>query len=165
LPVTFNPYTAISNGASDTTQINAVIAGLNALLTGFGQGGSVAATGGPMTVTTTPTDVPSCTTTVTVTGSNAYAEVVATFDFANNATGTTNAAIGTLVVNGAAQTAEAHMQLTANNRATVSQSYKVPLSAVGSTTLKMQVAKDGGASVCTIFDTHTTLKVSVFDVP
>jgi hypothetical protein len=161
--VGFNPFSSISVGVSDTSQVNAVIAGLNALLTGFGKSGS-AASSGPLTVTTTPTDVPSCTMTVTVAGTNAYAEVTAVFDFANNATATTNVAIGTLVVAGVTQTAEAHMQLTANNRATVSQTYTVPLNA-GSTILKLQVAKDGGASTCTSFASHTTLSVTVFDIP
>lgn len=159
----FNPFAPIPAGVSDTTQMNAVIAGVNAFFTGLGQSGSAASSAG-LTVTTTPTDVPSCTKTVTVVGNNAFAEVEAVFDFGNDATGTTNVAIGTLVVAGATQTAEAHMVLTANVRASVAQTYTIPLP-LGSTTLKLQAAKNGGASTCTCFGTHTVLTVTVFDIP
>lgn len=159
----FNPYQQISVGQSDSTQINAPISGLNNVLTGFGQSATAAASA-TLTLTTSPVDVANCSITAVVAGANAFAIVIATFDFGNDVLVAGQTTIGTLVVNGSTQSAEVHLALLANARSTVGQSYTVPLSP-GSNVLKLQARKTAAGSVAGANATHTTITVILFDVP
>jgi len=160
--VGFNPFAPISVGVSDTTQINALIQGVNTFLTGMAQSSAVPATSA-LTVGTSSADVPGCSITVTVTGANAYALVTMVFDVQAIVTTSNNVFLGQLNVDGvgAPTYPEAHAD-DRTSRITPAQSTKVPLAA-GTHTLKLQAAKTPGGTF-TVMTSHTNLTVILFDL-
>ena len=156
----FTPFSSIPVGVSDTTQINAPIAGLNTLLAGLGQSAS-AASSTSLVATTTDTDVPGCSITVTVAGANAFALVTMVFDVQAFVTTTGNVFLGRLKVDGSGGFPEAHAD-DRTGRITTSQTMKVPLPA-GSHTLKLQAALTPAGGF-TVMPSHTNLTVTLFDI-
>lgn len=162
--MSFNPFASIQIGVSDTTQLNALISAANAFFTGLGQGGSAAASG-TLTLGTSLADIANCTKTVTVSGANAFAVVTGAFDMSKTAVAAT--AVGVLVVDGAAQAAQAIFSDSGNtitDRQTVCETWTIPLTA-GSHTLKLQASRSPGAGAVAANATNTVITVTVFDIP
>lgn len=157
----FNPYLPVSVGVSDTTPVNALIAGTNSLLTGLGQS-AAAACSLALVVNVAAADVPGCSVSVTVAGTNAFALITMVFDVQATVTTSNNVFIGSLLVDGLGGYPEAHAD-DRTSRITVAQTTKVGLAA-GNHTLKLQAAK-GPAGSFTAMATHTTLTVVLFDIP
>jgi hypothetical protein len=108
------------------------------------------------TVTTTATDIPGATTTVTTTVANTVVLVTAVFDVSSSGTGDTF--VGTLVVDGAAQSTSAITNQT--GRSAVAYSWAVTLATAASHTLKLQASKIGTANTVTTQITHTKIVVT-----
>jgi hypothetical protein len=159
--VSFNPLQPIPPGVSDTTQINGAIAAVNGVLAGLMQS-RTATCNTAITLTTSAQDVPNCSLTLTATGLNAFAQVVAVFDFGGD-TEDGMVYIGQLIVDGALQTGEAHGD-GAVGRATNAQVWQVQLSP-GSHTLKLQAQRGGGTTDKEVMAAHTRIAAFLFDIP
>lgn len=122
---------------------------------------SAAASGNLTTGSSTPADIPGATITITTVQNNASVLVNGVFDIMT-ATAANVAAIGTCLVDGAVQTAEAiRIIVTAQTRETVAQNWPISLPTPGSHTIKFQGACGGGSA--TFNQTHTTLTALVLD--
>lgn len=120
----------------------------------------------PLTLTTTVTDVPGCTATVTVVGANAYAIVTASVQFTVTASAGITMAVP-LYVDGVDQAVLGTVRDSADNIHDGHRSYtwKIPLTA-GSHTLKLRGSKSAALATCSVNNTAgTNIIVQVFDLP
>lgn len=164
--MSFIPLQSINQGVSDTTQLNALIDLMNRLATGLDSGTTVGTCSAALVLTTTLTDVPGCTVTITATGANAYAMVTGNAQFVvTGAAGITMACA--LFVDGVNQAALGTIRDSADNVHDGHRSFtwKIPLSA-GSHTLKLQGNKSAALATCSITNTAgSNIVVQLFDLP
>lgn len=120
--------------------------------------------GNQQTLTTSAVDSLNATVTFTTTTA-AICVVQASFDFDVSAGGSA-IALGNLVVDGATQNGEAHMNLnTTGTRHTVGQRWRFTLSGAGSHTVKLQVSKNAAAATAFADDNHTGFVLTVYEIP
>lgn len=117
------------------------------------------------TLTATKTDVPGTSLTITTQYPNAQAIVTAVFDLSRD--GTTgsegNHLIGYLLVDSVEQAGQALLRAVANARATVSQTYVVPLVAAGTHTIKLRVSTSATVGTQVVNAPHTRWSAIVID--
>lgn len=114
-----------------------------------------------LTLTASPQDVTDATITVTVAGTDAVAKINGVFDFAGTTVTSTATQVGVLAVDGVVQDGQAlFVPTAAGGRATVAQTWRVPLAA-GTHTLKLQAYKIGGTGTWVCYGTHTSISVTI----
>lgn len=150
------PFVSMANAVPGTiassSEYNKVVANVNQLNNTRTKYKKVAATTGTHTVTTSVTDVPGASVSVTTIEANTVVKVTAVFDVA----GTADTFIGTLVVNGgAAEAPEAHLQ--GGVRVSITQTWLVTLATATTHTLKLQMTKIGAAGTVSVFGPHTCI--------
>ena len=120
-------------------------------------------TGGQLALGTSEADCPSATVTFDTTGTTAVAVVHGVFDMEQTTPSGTTTNCGLLSVDGVTETKQALFRgLTANDRATVAQTWRKELAA-GSHTLKLRVKKTGSGGTLVCNDVHTSIVVTVYD--
>lgn len=120
-----------------------------------------------LTLTTTPTDVPGCSVTVSVVGASAYAVVTANAEFAVSVAAAGVLLSCSLLVDGVNQAALGTVRDSAEYIHDGHRSYtwKVPLSA-GSHTLKLSGSKSASGGTAAIANyAGSNIVVQVFDLP
>lgn len=152
-------------GVLATSYLNNPIVYLNTLLAGFAQSNSFACSA-DLTLTNATQDVAGCSTTVAVVGANALAIVIGTFDGNVSVSSAGILMQGKCALDGTAQSAVALLKDNgANTRATVAQTWTLPL-VTGSHIIKLQASKSGGAGGTHVFQSvHTNMTVLVVDLP
>lgn len=146
------------SGASNTLSAipQSAVTNLATDLTGLRVKSYEAAASGALTMTTTATDIPGATVTITTTVTNTVALVIGTYDVSSS--GTSDTFVGSLIVDGSAQSGNAIS--TQANRATVTQAWAVTLASTGSHTLKLQASKAGAANTVSTQAAHTKIVVT-----
>lgn len=113
------------------------------------------------TSSSTPANLVGAAITITTAQPNAVVQVVGVFDMTVGSPG--GFGIGTLVVDGVTQPAQAIKGLdTAGDRVTAAQAWTVPLATAGSHTFQLQGSGSSPGPV-TFGSTHTTINMTVFD--
>lgn len=154
-----------AGGVLTTSIVNNPIVYINTLFAGLAQSNTFACNA-DLTLTNSVQDISGCSTTVSVSGANAFAIIVGTFD-ANVSVSSAGVLFqGKCVVDSTTQSAVALLKDNgANTRATPAQTWTVPLS-VGAHTVKLQGVKTGSAAGTHIFQSiHTQMTVLVVDLP
>lgn len=120
-------------------------------------------TGGALTLSTSEQDCPSATVTFTTAGTSAVAIVHGTWDMEVPTASGTTTNLGLVSVDDVTETKQALFRGLANNdRATVSNTWRVTLSA-GDHTIKLRAKKTGAGGTMTCNDVHTGIVVTVHD--
>jgi hypothetical protein len=109
-----------------------------------------------MTITTTETDVPGASISVTTIQANTVLKITASFDV--ECTGTSDFPFVLLYVDGSAQADNMKFQRT--GRGTISKTWLVTRGSAGTFTVKLTADKVGVANTIIIYQTHSNLIVS-----
>lgn len=115
-----------------------------------------------LTLTTTPTLVTGTSATFTTTMPNAVAMVTGTFDFDASVLGF-GVCVGELQLDGATVSGQAIYGPSATGRQTVSQTWRVPIAATGSHTLRLMASKTVAAGTAVANNIHTTLSFLILE--